>query len=169
MSSSLFQNNAYYVVSSDLYGSSFGLSDGVGNKISPGTLRLTKVSTSSLNWQIFYQHHIYLIRNYVYGAEYQLGVAEDSPNLTPALLLASGNLTQQWNITLWDDRTYRLTNMWLGSVQILGVGNNSNNVPVPVMTAAQYGSHWSFARNPSDSTLNVTDPMLQSVSLQALR
>ncbi|KAL9066155.1 MAG: hypothetical protein Q9161_007748 [Pseudevernia consocians] len=56
--------------------------------------------------------------------------------------------------------------MWLGSVQVLGVGIKDNGI-VPVMTAAQNGSHWSFAINPSDATWNVTADMLQPVSLQA--
>ena len=58
--------------------------------------------------------------------------------------------------------------MWLGSVQVLGVGIKDNGI-VPVMTAAQNGSHWSFAINPSDATSNVTADMLQPVSLQAVR
>lgn len=135
MSSPLIQNNAYYGVSSDLYGPSFGLSDGPKTD-PPQPLFLTKSSLRSLNWQIFYQDTIYLIRNFDYGTEYQLGVPEDSPTV-PALLPASGNLTQQWNITLWSDGTYRLTNMWLGNVQILGVSDTDNNKPIPVMTAAQ--------------------------------
>ena len=51
---------------------------------------------------------------------------------------------------------------------MLGVGVK-HYVIIPTMTAAQNGSHWSFAINPSDSTSNVTDDMLQPVSLQAVR
>ena len=165
MSSQLIQSNTYYGVSSDHYGPNFSLSDGIHDD----ALSLTNSRFSSNNWQFFYQDPVYLIRNYDYGAKLQLGIAEDSPTL-PALLIASGNLTQQWNMTLWGDGTYRLANMWLGSVQILGVGpkTNGNNEIIPVMTAAQYGSHWSFAINPSDATSNVTDDMLQPVSLQAV-
>ena len=163
MSSQLIQSNAYYYVSSDLYGPDDLLSDGY----SDSTLSLTNSSRASNNWQIFYQDPVYLIRNYQYGAKFQLGIAEDSPTL-PALMIASGNLTQQWNMTLWEDGTYRLANMWLGSVQMLGVGVK-DYVIIPTMTAAQNGSHWSFAINPSDPTSNVTDDMLQPVSLQAVR
>ncbi len=163
MSSQMIQSNAYYGVSSDRYGPNVLLDDGDY----ADTLSLTNSSFASNNWQIFYQDPIYLIRNYLYGAKFQLGIAEDSPTL-PALMPASGNLTQQWNMTLWEDGTYRLANMCLGSVQMLGVGRKDNEIS-PVMTAAQSGSHWSFAINPTDSTSNVTDDMLQSVSLQAVR
>lgn len=164
MSSQLIQSNAYYGVSSDRYGSNVLLSDGLHDE----ALSLTNSGFSSSNWQIFYQDPVYLIRNYDFGAKLQLGIAEDSPTL-PALMIASGNLTQQWNMTLWEDGTYRLANMWLGSVQMLGAGFKTNdNEIIPVMTAAQDGSHWSFAINPSNATSNVTDNMLQPVSLQAV-
>ncbi len=165
MSSPLIQSNAFYRVSSDYYGPSFVLSDGL-NPDAPGTLCLTQSSFSSNNWQIFYQDPIYLIRNFEYGAKYQLGIAEDSPT-QPALLLASGDWTQQWNMTLWDDGTFRLANVWLGSAQVLGI-SSKDNIPVPAMTAAQNGSHWSFSINLSNSTSNMADDMLQSVSLQAV-
>lgn len=158
MSSQLIQSNAYYYVSSDLYGSSVVLGDGLGAD-SPSTLFLRSGIGifSSDNWQIFYQDPIFLIRNYDYGAGYQLGIAEDSPTL-PALLPTSGELTQQWSMTLWDDGTYRLANMWLGSVQMLGVSAEDNET-IPVMNAAQNGSHWSFAINAGVAT-NVMDDML---------
>nr|UZP47918.1 hypothetical protein [Cladonia uncialis subsp. uncialis] len=164
MSLPLTENNAYYSLSSDHYGPSFQLGDGHPND-PPGTLSLTQTGYESNNWQIFYQDPIYLIRNYDYGAKYQLGIAEDSPTL-PALLLASGDLTQQWNMTLWDDATFRLGNMWLGNEQVLGIGGK-DDTRIPVMTAAQNGSHWSFAINLSNLTSNLADDMLQSVSLQA--
>lgn len=166
MSSSLIESNAYYGLSSNLYGPSFLLGDGI-NPNAPGTLSLTQSSFSSNNWQFFYQDPVYLIRNYDYGARYQLGIAEESPTL-PALLLASGDLTQQWNLTLWDDGTFRLANMWLGSTQILGAGGK-DDIPIPVMTAAQNGSHWYFEIDISNLTSNVAPDMLQSVSLQAVR
>ena len=166
MSSPLVESNAYYGLSSDRYGPSFLLGDGINPK-APGTLSLTQTSLSSDNWQIFYQDPIYLIRNYDYGARYQLGITEESPTL-PELLLASGDLTQQWNLTVWDDGTFRLANMWLGSTHILGIGGK-DEIPVPVMTAAQIGSHWSFGIDISNLTSNLPPDMLQSVSLQAER
>ena len=73
-------------------------------------------------------------------------------------------------MTLWNDGTFRLANMWLGSAQILGISSTDNDyIPVPAMTATQNGSHWSFSVNLSNSTLHVADEMLQSVSLQAVR
>lgn len=165
MSSSLIEDNAYYGLSSDRYGSSYLLGDGI-NPNAPGTLFLTQTSFSSNNWQIFYQDPIYLIRNYDYGARYQLGIAEESPTL-PALLLVSGDLTQQANLTLWDDGTFKIANMWLGNTQLLDIGGK-DNIPIPVMTAAQNESHWSFSINLGNLTSNVASDMLQSVSLQAV-
>ena len=112
MSSQLIQSNAYCYLTSDRYGPNVSLSDGT----SDGSLSLINTIFSSNNWQIFYQ---YLIRNYDYGAKFQLGIAEDSPTI-PALMIASGNLTQQWNLTLWEDGTCRLADIWLGRVQMLG-------------------------------------------------
>ena len=168
----LVPSNAYYLISSNRYGSGVFLADGSGvdgknGESSPGALSLTSYSFSSENWQIFYQEPVYLIRNFDYKAEYQLGIPKDSPT-QPGLLPASGDLMQQWNITLWDDGTYRLTNVGLGDVQVLGVGLKDDQ-PIPVMNAAQNGSHWSFDPNPSDATTNVTDGMLQPVSLQVVR
>lgn len=57
--------------------------------------------------------------------------------------------------------------MWLGSEQMLGVSFKDNET-IPVMNAAQNGSHWSFALNANVAT-NVTDAMLQPVLLQAVR
>ena len=165
MSSSLIEDNAYYGLSSDRYGASYLLGDGI-NPNAPGTLFLSQTSFSSNNWQIFYQDPIYLIRNYDYGARYQLGIAEESPSL-PALLPVSGDLTQQWNLMLWDDGTFRIVNMWLGNTLLLGIGGK-NNIPIPMMTAAQNGTHWSFSIDLSNLTSNVVPDMLQSVSLQAV-
>ena len=166
MSSPLLDSNAYYCISSDRYGPSYLLGDGI-NPNAPGTLSLNQTSFSSNNWQIFYQDPIYLIRNYDYWARYQLGIAEESPTW-PALQLASEDLTQQWNLTLWDDGTFRLANMWLGSTQILGI-DGITGTPLPVMTTAQNGSHWSFSINPGNLTSNLAPDLLQSVSLQAVR
>ena len=172
MSPPLLPSNAYYLVSSDRYGSGVFLAaipsaGGEDDGSSPGTLSLTKYSFSSQNWQIFYQEPVYFIRNFDYKAEYQLGIPQDSPT-QPALLPSSGSLMQQWNISLWDDGTHKLTSMELGDVQVLGVGIKDDQ-PILVMNAAQNGSHWSFDPNPSDATTNVTDGMLQSVSVQAVR
>ncbi|KAK0514389.1 hypothetical protein JMJ35_003006 [Cladonia borealis] len=155
MSSPLIQSNAYYYVSSDYYGPSVRLGEGDPNyPDAPGILSLTQEGISSKNWQIFYQDSIYLIRNYNYGAKYQLGIAEDSPT-PPALLPASGNLTQQWNMTLWDDGTFRLANMWLGNAQILGIGGQ-DNIPFPVMTAAQNGVSLQAAPSSTSSSLSTS-------------
>ena len=61
-----------------------------------------------------------------------------------------------------------MANVWLGTVQMLGVSERNDEV-IPVMTASQNGSHWSFAIDPSVPTSNLTADMLQPVSLQAVR
>jgi hypothetical protein len=171
MTSQIIQKESYYQVSSYLYvpsallhtGANSDLVDGPG--ASPGPLCFSQTSYSSDNWQFFYQAPVFLVRNYVYGAAYQLGITENSPDF-PALLPASGELTQQWNITLWDDGTYRLSNMWLGYLQVIGT-TSWDNMDVPVMDAGQNGSHWSFAINPSISIDGSSD-MLQALSLEAV-
>ena len=164
MSLPLVQSDAYYTITSDRYGSSIYLSDGTIY----GNLSLTNMSFGSNNWQIFYQDPIYLIRNWVYGSKLQLGIAASSPTI-PTLMIASGNLTQQWSLTQWADGTYRLANIWLGSGQVLGVSHDTNDEVIPRMTATQDESHWSLTINPSGATSNLTADMLQPMPLQAVR
>ena len=172
MASSLFQWHGYYRISSDRHGAAFDLQAGVSDETdnAPIVVFLNNTSSTTENWQIFYQEPIYLIRNYNYGARYQLGITEES-QVQPALLPTSGDLTQQWNITRWGDggETYRLTNMWLGSEQILSVVDGHDDTPIPVMTTAQSGSHWTFAPNRSNATSSLSEDLLQSVALQAVR
>jgi hypothetical protein len=71
-------------------------------------------------------------------------------------------------MTIWPDGTYRLSNMWLGDVQMLGVGSDAFGNSIPIMNAAQNGSHWSFNLNAGTSDApNVA--MLTSVSLETVR
>ena len=171
MASSLFQWHGYYRVISDRHGPGSDLQASPDDETEgpPIAIFFDKTSNSAENWQIFYQEPIYLIRNYNYGARYQLGITEES-QVQPALLPTSGNLTQQWNITQWGDggETYRLTNMWLGSEQILSVVDGHDGTPIPVMTTAQSGSHWTFVPNRSNATSSLPEDMLQSVALQAV-
>lgn len=172
MASSLFPWHGYYRVISDRHGpgSDLQASPDDGTDGAPIAIFFDKTSNSTENWQIFYQEPIYLIRNYNYGARYQLGITEES-QVQPALLPTSGNLTQQWNITQWGDggKTYRLTNMWLGSEQMLSVVDGHDGTPIPVMTTAQSGSHWTFVPNRSNATSRLSEDLLQSVALQAVR
>ena len=65
---------------------------------SQGAINLTASgSLSSENWQLFYQAGRYFIRNYDYGAGYQLGLT-DSSRSTPKLYPRSGKVEQQWSI-----------------------------------------------------------------------
>ena len=161
--SSLFDSSAYYILSSDLYGSNAHLNDGY-NPDAPSSLVLGTVSYSSENWQVFFQDDVYFLRNYDYGVVYHLGLS-DSSATQPQLLKASGDLSQQWNITIWPDGTRKLTNMAVGEFQFLGVSNNSAGEIIPVMNTAEEGSHWTFDIN---SSVEPTQQMLQPLSSVAV-
>ena len=156
MSSPLEDPTAYYYISSDLYGLDVLLNDGYNPK-SPKTLYLNNVIHSSSNWQVFYQDSVYFLRNYDYGAQYQLGINQSNSATEPQLLLTSGDLSQQWNMTLWPDGTRKLTNMAIGEFQYLGVSNTTGGTIIPAMNTAEQGSHWTFNINSSPG--NTTDAM----------
>ncbi|KAL6249145.1 hypothetical protein RBB50_004208 [Rhinocladiella similis] len=145
--SNLFDSNSYYRLSSDRYPNGVHLSDGYNPDI-PASLYLGTTGYSSENWQIFFQEGIYFLRNYDYGAQYQLAIKTVTDS-KPQLLPTSGDLTQQWNITVWPDGTRRLVNMAVGDFQYLGVSNNSAGVIIPVINTAEDGSHWTFDINSS--------------------
>lgn len=167
MPTSLFNSSGYYYVTSNFNGASYNLSDGYTGGSVPDTLSLTNNNTgySSNNWQIFYQDSVYLIRNYDYKLSYQLGVNTTSSTPLPELLPASGQLTQQWNITKLSDGTYRLTNMELGNSQVFGVKVVLNGPSQLVMNPAETDDRWSLSIN--DDAPAVPQSMLQSVLLQA--
>jgi hypothetical protein len=148
MSSSLNDPTVYYRISSDLYGINVRLHDGY-NPTAPNALSLDEVSYSSENWQVFSQDNVYFLRNYDYGAQYQLGIDQTISATQPQLLPSSGVLSQQWNMTLWPDGTRKLTNMAIGEFQVLGVSNTSERLIIPVMNTAEQGSHWTFDINSS--------------------
>lgn len=115
----------------------------------PDNLFLDGSSYSSENWQVFYQDNVYFLRNWDYGDEYQLGINLYAAPSQPRLLPTSGDLSQQWNMTLWPDGTRKLVNMAVGEFQYLGVSNTSDGVIVPAMNTAEQGSHWTFDINTS--------------------
>ncbi|KAK5378955.1 hypothetical protein LTR20_010353 [Exophiala xenobiotica] len=156
----LFDSTAYYRLSCDRYGQETRLSDG-SDPDQPDPLFLGTTSYSSENWQIYFQDEVYFIRNFDYGANYQLAVSSTT-DTQPQLLPATGDLAQQWNITVWPDGTRKLVNLAVGEFQILGVSNTSEEVIIPVMNTAEEGSHWTFDINSSagevsaDMTLPLT-------------
>jgi hypothetical protein len=145
--SDLFDSTAYYRLSCDRYGQETLLSDGY-NADAPDPLFLGTTSYSSENWQIYFQDEVYFIRNFDYGANYQLAVSSTT-DTQPQLLPTTGDLAQQWNITIWPDGTRKLVNMAVGEFQILGVSTNSTDFIIPVMNTAEEGSHWTFDINSS--------------------
>lgn len=144
---SQFDLTAYYRLSSDEYGPDARLNEGY-YPVAPSPLVLGTTSYSSENWLIFFQDDIYFLRNYDYGTAYQLAIGPSSAT-QPQLLPATGDLSQQWNITLWPDGTKKLVNLAVGPYQYLGVANDSSSNIIPVMNTAELGSHRTFDINPS--------------------
>jgi hypothetical protein len=74
MATSPFDLTAYYRLSNDATGAGLTLSLGL-RSLPPPTLQMTPWGAySSENWQLFFDSSIYFIRNYDYGADWQLGV-----------------------------------------------------------------------------------------------
>ncbi|KAJ9628358.1 hypothetical protein H2204_009333 [Knufia peltigerae] len=160
--SNLFDSNSYYLLSSDRYPKGVYLNDGGHNPEDiPAALFLDSKGVSSQNWQVFFQEGVYFLRNYDYGAGYQLAL-KTAADSKPQLLPSSGDLTQQWNITVWPDGTRKLVNMAVGVFQYLGVSNNSAADIIPVMNTAEDGSHWTFDINSSAG--EVSDAMASPMS-----
>ena len=149
MSSPLNDAGVYYRISSDIYAPDvFVYAETYRD--APGPLYLNNTLPASQNWQVFYQDNVYFLRSYDYGAQYQLGINLSHSTTEPQLLLSSGDLSQQWDMTLWPDGTTRkLTNMAIGEFQFLGVSNTSDSSIIPVMNTAERGSHWIFDINSS--------------------
>lgn len=158
---SFFNSSSYYYVNASISNAPYWLSDTYTDGGPPETLSFTQTSYSSNNWQFFYQDSIYLIRNYDYQLSYQLGVNTTTSPPLPALLPASGELTQQWNITKLDDGTFRMTNLETGSSQALSLDGSSQLV----MSDVQSAESWIIDSNPGAPA--VPQSMQQSVLLQA--
>jgi hypothetical protein len=98
---------------------------------------------SSENWQLFFQSGRYFIRNYDYGANWQLGITEESRSI-PKLYKRSGSISQQWTINsvaggwelvngLWGEGTvFALPKDWL----------------IPAMRSEKDGEAWNITSNP---------------------
>ncbi|KAI1614319.1 hypothetical protein EDD36DRAFT_464163 [Exophiala viscosa] len=157
---SQFNSSAYYRLYTDEYGIGTRLNDGIGPD-APNALELGEGSYSSENWQVFYQDEVYFIRNYDYGAEYQLAL-NSSDTTQPQLLPATGDLTQQWNITSWSDGTWKLVNIGVEQDQYLSVTNTTTDQIIPAMNTDDEGSRWTFQINHSAG--NASAEMLEPLS-----
>ncbi|KAF2741299.1 hypothetical protein EJ04DRAFT_517871 [Polyplosphaeria fusca] len=153
-----FDANAFYNFYNDVSPENT-LSSGQGQDAN-GTLDMTeeKVFSSSENWQFYFQQGRYFIRNYDYGADWQLGLSKNSMSV-PRLMRTSGALGQQWSLTKEDSGKWKLTNGLLGndSALALSVGNT-----VPGMQPSAKGTHWDIVLNPSAGSPQTPD-MLEDV------
>ena len=99
--------------------------------------------TSSENWQIYSQSGRYFIRNYDAGSQVQLGLTTTSRTV-PQLLPRSGDLGQQWFLTLRQDGTWRVSNALVGNQTSLGVSTGNT---VPGMDTNENDGHWNIGIN----------------------
>ncbi|KAL6705845.1 hypothetical protein ACN47E_006305 [Coniothyrium glycines] len=161
---SLFDSKTWYVFNStNLPGTT--LSAGIFQD-SNGAINMTEYgSLSSENWQLFYQQGVYFIRNYDYGAKYQLGITTNSMSV-PKLYARSGALGQQWNI-VQTEGGYRLVNGLWGNGSWLSL---PSGWLMPAMASEKGGEAWIIRRNPSaDATGPKGDDMYSTVEGLAIQ
>jgi hypothetical protein len=115
---------------------------------------------SSENWQLFYQSGRYFIRNYDYGAGWQLGLADGDKN-APKMYARSGSVAQQWTVKQVDGG-WEIGNELLGSNSVLGMPKGWS---LPAMrTGEKDGAVWNITSNPSAARLKPpTGLMVQDV------
>jgi hypothetical protein len=167
MATSPFDLTAYYRLSNDATGAGLTLSLGL-RSLPPPTLQMTPWGAySSENWQLFFDSGIYFIRNYDYGADWQLGVTEDNRSVL-RLLNSSGALGMRWNLSQWGDGTWALRNELLGSLPLfaVSVAGADGDDTVPAMNLDQTAAHWTAdinisARRISDSAMLSALPSIQ--------
>lgn len=126
----------------------------------PINMTIQETFSSTENWQLFYQSGVYFIRNYQSGADLQLGLTENDLT-TPRLLLSSGALGQQWQITARSDNTWRITNGLVSNLSSLGIA--PGGATVPAMDTDDTDGHWRIGINQSAGTISNT-AMLATVT-----
>jgi hypothetical protein len=162
MATSFFDSTAWYRLSNDNTGENKTISLGYSSD-TPAALNMTQAgSFSSENWQIFFQSGLYFIRNYDYGADWQLGVTDNDRSI-PRMLPSSGLLGMEWNISQWQDGTWKFTNELLGNVLLFGVGADST---VPAMNANGRGAHWTVDINVSAGQISNAELLSAFPSLE---
>ncbi|KAF2643013.1 hypothetical protein P280DRAFT_242108 [Massarina eburnea CBS 473.64] len=128
---------------------------------SNGAINMTKISvtTSSENWQLYYQGGRYFIRNWDFGGDWQLGLTADSRS-DPKMLKRSGAVGQQWTLAKSaDGKGYLVTNGLLGNGSFLALSGINT---VPAMQPSASGGLWDIQINPSAGSSAGT--MLQDVA-----
>ncbi|KAH7405865.1 hypothetical protein DE146DRAFT_425714 [Phaeosphaeria sp. MPI-PUGE-AT-0046c] len=114
---------------------------------------------SSENWQLFFQSGRYFIRNWDYGANWQLGLTEDS-RLIPRLYPRSGSLGQQWTLNKVEGGWEMVNELWgAGTTFALPRG-----WPMAAMRSEADGAVWNITNNPSAAVAKpITGEMLSKV------
>lgn len=126
-----------------------------------GALNMTLSSDTltSENWQLFYQSGRYFIRNFDYGAGYQLGLTSNSESW-PRLYPRNGKVEQQWSIQPVDGGYELVNGLW---------GNGTSlNIPktwlMPAMNSDTSGRAWNITANPTATKLQpISGEMLTPV------
>ncbi|KAJ5913944.1 hypothetical protein N7504_002827 [Penicillium tannophilum] len=165
MSSGAFDSTYYYRFSNPAVGDNVTLAVGESND-PPNTPALDAIRNfTSENWQILYDEGIYFIRNYDYGATYQLGLTADE-RTTPQLLATGAGIGMQWNLSKGDDGWF-MYNMLLGTDNMLGVDMSALNHTIPVMNTDTTGAQWSIDINTSAGKIT-NETMLEVFSSLAV-
>jgi hypothetical protein len=121
----------------------YTLSAGIYTDTNGATNLTAAGSYSSENWQLFFQSGRYFIRNYDYGAKWQLGLTEDSRS-TPRLYPRSGSISQQWTLNKVDGGWEMVNELW-------GEGTTfalPKNWPMAAMRSEADGRVWNITSNP---------------------
>ncbi|KAJ5650480.1 uncharacterized protein N7484_004203 [Penicillium longicatenatum] len=161
MTGSAFDSTYYYRFSNTALGVNMTLAVGETNDPPNAPVLNLIRSFSSENWQIFYDQGIYFIRNWNYGATYQLGLTADE-RITPQLLATGPDLGMQWNLTMGEDG-WIMYNMLLATDNMLGVDMSALNHTIPVMNTDTTGAQWSIDINNSAGKIT-NETMLQVFS-----
>ncbi|KAN0074108.1 hypothetical protein V8E54_008045 [Elaphomyces granulatus] len=126
------------------------------SRYSLGAINMTVIAwSSSENWQLYNQSGRVLIRNYDFGAGFQLGISDDSLS-KPRIMVESGDLGQQWIFSQLSDGSWQITNELLGDNAYLQLPDGD---AVPIMSNNKTGTHWFVEIN---NTVNVTDAAMLS-------
>lgn len=164
----LFDPKLYYRFSNVKYK---GVTISTGYKQSSSYTSLTAAgSRSSENWQIYRQAGRYIIRNYDYGAELQLGLTTTSP-ATPQLLPRSGALGQQWLLDQYEDGNWRVTNALYRNASVLGVSDAISSWEIaPAMNPSADGSEkWIITVNLSAGEIKERGMLEDVMNLEVSR
>lgn len=140
--SSAFNSREFYLLQNyNMPG--YGLGAGVYTN-SNGEVKFGEaMSLSSENWQLFFQSGRYFIRNWDYGANWQLGLTEDSRSI-PRLYPRSGSVGQQWTLNKVNGGYEMINGLWgPGTTFALPQG-----WPMAAMRSEADGAVWNITNNP---------------------